>query len=244
MQTASFQYYWALSNRLPSNRTGVQILPMKEYFDDRTHGEGLWYKRLMKDYEILPKSDLPEGCTFGSRYTSLAMNPLLLLSWLKEELSGKGVKFIKKEIKSIEEARVVTGSRIIVNASGVGAKELASDKLVKPIRGQTMFVKTTFNELVMKEGSEYTYVIPRAASGGVIIGGIKSDRLDTEVDQDLKLDILERINRVTNGAFKETNVEAVTDIVGFRPGREGQDNFSLLHSFYWILVNLSKQGKY
>ncbi|KAH8598941.1 hypothetical protein B0O99DRAFT_614590 [Bisporella sp. PMI_857] len=72
----------------------------------------------------------------------------------------------------------------------------------------------------MKEGSEYTYVIPRAESGGVIIGGIKSDRLGAEVDVELKGDILARINRVTRGVFKDVDLDSVTDIVGFRPGRK------------------------
>ena len=73
----------------------------------------------------------------------------------------------------------------------------------------------------MREGSEYTYVIPRSGSGGVIMGGIKSERLDADVDVELKSDILMRVNRITHDAFKELDVNTGTDIVGFRPGRKG-----------------------
>jgi D-amino-acid oxidase len=220
MQRDSFGFYWSLAGSHPES--GVQVLPMREYFDDRDDDDGAWYRDLVPDYCVIPRRGLPEGCTFGVKYTALAMNPQILLPWLRNQLLKKGVKFVKMELQSIEQAKLLLGDvKIVVNASGLGAKALAGDEKVKPVRGQTMFIKTSFNELVMKEGSEYTYVIPRAGSGGVIIGGVKSDRLDAEVDVDLKSDILARVNRVTGGAFADVDLKKVTDIVGFRPGRDG-----------------------
>jgi len=219
MQKACFRFYWKLAHEDPSS--GVKVYPMTEYFDTIYDESEIWYKTLMPGYEVIPVSELPPRTTFGLKYRTLAMNPVSLLPWLKAKLASKGVKFIRSEVKSIDDARAITKARIIVNASGVGARELAGDENVRPVRGQTMFVKTHFSELVMKEGSEYTYVIPRAGSGGVIMGGIKSDRLDSEVDAELKSDILMRVNRITNGAFDSLDTSAVTDIVGFRPGRIG-----------------------
>ena len=192
---------------------------MTEYFDDRNDDADIWYKTLMPGYRVVSESELPEGVSMGLKYTALAMNPLLLLPWLKRKLEERGVKFVRKEVKSLGEAKTIAKANIMVNASGVGAKELASDDAVRPVRGQTMFVKTDFNQLFMREGSEYTYVIPRAGSGGVIMGGIKSDRLDADVDVELKSNILRRVNRMTNRAFEGLDLENVTDLVGFRPGR-------------------------
>ncbi|KAG0650011.1 D-amino-acid oxidase [Hyphodiscus hymeniophilus] len=219
MQIDAFNFYWSRAHRDPSS--GVKLYPMTEYRDDFADDSKLWYKNLMPDYRVLASSELPTGVKFGVKYTTLAMNPLLLLPWLKKDLDGKGVKFLRAEIGSFDEARRLIGATVIVNASGVGARKLAQDEAVRPIRGQTMFVKSNFEELVMREGSEYTYVIPRMGSGGVIMGGIKSDRLDAEVDVELKNGILKRVNRITNGAFKDLDVSSVTDIVGFRPGRKG-----------------------
>jgi D-amino-acid oxidase len=218
MQKTCFNFYWDLAHQDPSS--GVKIYPMTEYFDDQIDDSDIWYKTLMPDYRVIAKSELPQGVSMGVKYTALAMNPLLLLPWLKKKLEEKGVKFIRKEVNSLHEARKIANAKIIVNASGVGAKELASDDAVVPVRGQTMFVKTDFNQLFMREGSEYTYIIPRAGSGGVILGGIKSDRLDAEVDVELKSDILRRVNHMTKGAFEGQDLESVTDIVGFRPGRK------------------------
>ncbi|RDL41731.1 uncharacterized protein BP5553_01710 [Venustampulla echinocandica] len=218
MQITCFRFYWSLAQEDPSS--GVKVYPMTEYFDNRQDDRDLWYKTLMPGYQVIPPAELPGGISFGIRYTALAMNPLLLLPWLQKRLAHKGVSFIRKEVRSVDEARNVTKAKVIVNASGAGAKAIAGDASVKPLRGQTMFVNSDFQELLMLEGSEYTYVIPRATSGGVILGGVKSDRLDVEVDPELKGDILARVNRITNGAFKEVDLRSVTDIVGFRPGRE------------------------
>ncbi|KUJ20501.1 putative D-amino acid oxidase [Mollisia scopiformis] len=218
MQTKSFNFYWDLAKKDPSS--GVKVYQMTEYRDDQDDDSNIWYKPLLPDYRLMSKSELPAGVTLGLQYTTVAMNPLLLLPWLKEKLIAKGVKFVRAEIKSFDEARNIAKSKIIINASGVGAKQLVGDDTVGPVRGQTMFVKTDFSKLIMMEGSEYTYIIPRALSGGVIIGGIKSDRVDTEVDIPLKSDILRRVNRISKGAFKDVDLDTVTDIVGFRPGRK------------------------
>lgn len=196
---------------------------MTEYLDDQIDDSNIWYKDLMPDYRVLPSSELPGNVTLGLKYTAIGINPLLFLPWIKSKLLAKGVKFIRAEVTSVNEARSLTKAKLIVNASGVGARQLAGDENVKPIRGQTMFVKTDYEELLMIEGSEYTYVIPRSGSGGVIMGGIKSDRLDGEVDAALKGDILRRVNEATGDRFKglDVNSNLVTDIVGFRPGREG-----------------------
>jgi glycine/D-amino acid oxidase-like deaminating enzyme len=139
---------------------------MTEFFDDRSDDLRNWYKTFMPNYQVILQSELLDGVTFGVKYMSVAMNPLILLPWLKENLAAKGVRFIRAEVRSIDEARSLTKAKIVVNASGVGAKTLAGDNAVTPVRGQTMFVKSEFDELVMREGSEYTYIIPRARSGG------------------------------------------------------------------------------
>ncbi|CZT07915.1 related to D-amino acid oxidase [Rhynchosporium agropyri] len=218
MQIDCFKFYWDIANQDPLN--GVKTYPMTEYFDDETKESDLWYRSLMPDYRIVPLSALPANIKLGTTYTTLAINPLLFLPWLKKRLVMKGIKFIRAEVKSIEEARSIMHSKVIINASGVGARVLADDEAVMPVRGQTMFVKTDFAELVMLEGSEYTYVIPRAGSGGVIMGGIKTDRLDSNIDVSMKSDILRRVNRLTKGAFKEVDLNTVTDVLGFRPGRK------------------------
>lgn len=185
----------------------------------------------MPDFRVLLPSELPvdrNGITSGVAYTSLAINPSLFLPWIRKQLETLGVVFVRKEVASFQELRDLTGKRprIVVNATGVGAKELAGDENVRAIRGQTIFVKSTWEELVIREGTEYTYIIPRPGSGGVILGGVKGVERDTrkEGDMGVREDILRRVNLLTGGAFEGSELVVGgegMDIVGFRPGRVG-----------------------
>ena len=103
-------------------------------------------------------------------------------------------------------------------------RQLANDKKVEGIRGQTMFVKTNYEQLKMHQGSHYTYVIPRMFTNGAIIGGVSQPgSSDRSIDQDLRSDILRRVKELTNGEMGPINLEkdVQKDIVAFRPGRRG-----------------------
>lgn len=162
---------------------------------------------------------------------SLAINPHRFLPWMQHHLESLyGITFHRRNLKSVEEIRDVLPCEIIINASGLGAKSLASDASVSAVRGQTMLIKSSalkvnMNEHVMiRRGKEYTYVIPRSFSGGVVIGGIEDEaNLDVRVDGKLRQDILRRVNRMTGGTFSDVDLESdvIKDIVGFRPGRRG-----------------------
>lgn len=154
----------------------------------------------------------------------MTVNPAVFLPWIKKHLETSGVRFIRREVETIEEAQQVSGCDIIVHASGLGAYHLAGDKNVVAIRGQTMFVKNDFDELVMLQGSQYTYVIPRMYTGGVIIGGVSQEgNLDRDVDKDLRSDILERTRKISPQNFDSVDLkdDKIKDIVAFRPGRKG-----------------------
>lgn len=194
-----------------------------EYYDDREDDASIWYKTMVPRYRLIPQKQLPEGVKLGFTYTSMTINPVFLLPWIKKQLDARGVKFTRRTLRSIEEAKAITGCQTIVHASGLGAKTLARDENVQAIRGQTMFVKTDFHELKMHQGSHYTYIIPRMFTNGAIIGGvIQPGSLDCKVDDDLRSDILRRVKVLANGGLDSVNIEDVQkDIVAFRPGRKG-----------------------
>lgn len=201
-----------------------QTVKATEYFTDRDNDDTIWYKDIYPEYKLLPQSVLPPGCKVGYSFQTLLANPEVFLPWLKTKLEGLGAKFIRAEIGSLDEARELTGASIVVNASGLGAKSLANDAAVAGYRGQTMFVKSDYDEVRLINGAEYTYVIPRMFSGGVVLGGISQENnFDETVDTSLRQDILQRVNRMTGNAFANINLETdvVKDLVGVRPGRKG-----------------------
>ncbi|KAF4212387.1 hypothetical protein CNMCM8980_003907 [Aspergillus fumigatiaffinis] len=222
LQRASLQVYNFLAASEPSS--GVRKLKITEFYDDRPEDEDVWYRTEMSNFRQLDRSELAPGSTVGFSYDGLAVNPNRLLPWIMEKLRKNRVTVLQRSIESMEELAMLTGANILINASGLGATQLASDEKMLSIRGQTMFVKTDFDEAVIFQGSQYTYVIPRASDGGVILGGVLQPN-DTRVLPDLSLrsDILSRVNAITNGAFSWVDPErdVANDIVGFRPSRKG-----------------------
>ncbi|RJE21015.1 FAD dependent oxidoreductase, partial [Aspergillus sclerotialis] len=191
LQTETFRHYWELAQR--DQCCGVQVVKATEYYDDRETDTSIWYKNIVPQYHRIPTSSLPSGAKLGIEYQTLTVNPEIYLPRLKSALQNHGVRFIRQEISSIEEAKQLTGCNIVVNASGLGAAHLANDNQVIPVRGQTMFAETSFNELVMYQGSHYSYAIPRMGSGGVILGGVSQEgNTDKSVDNALRGDILNR----------------------------------------------------
>lgn len=175
-------------------------------------------------YRRIANHKLPEGVKLGFTYTSMTINPQFLLPWIEKQLRDRGVRFIRRTLSSIDEAQRITGAKVIVHASGLGALTLANDKNVEAIRGQTMFVRTDFEELKMHQGSHYTYVIPRMFTNGAIIGGVSQPgSSDRNVDESLRSDIISRVNKLTDGKIGAIDLEkdVQKDIVAFRPGRRG-----------------------
>ncbi|KAJ5047831.1 hypothetical protein NUH16_006328 [Penicillium rubens] len=222
LQVESFKYFWALAHRDPTS--GIQVIKATEYYDDRDDDSTIWYKSLVPQYRRIPTNDLPDGVKMGFTFKTMTVNPAIFLPWTKKELEGRGVRFIRKEIKGIEEAKHITGCGMVVHAPGLGASELANDNDVVAVRGQTMFVETDFDELIMLQGSQYTYIIPRMYTGGAIIGGVSQEgNLDRGVDESLRSNILSRVRNLSKRRLDSVDLEkcSTRDIVAFRPARKG-----------------------
>lgn len=144
-----------------------------------------------------------------------------------------GVKFVEGTVTSLAEAKETLGCRMLVNATGLGAGVLANDPAVIGVRGQTIHIKypadgTTSGpmsrQIMIRRGTEYTYMIPRAFSGGVVLGGFEDPgNTDTDIDPVVQKDILRRANIMAKGQFDYVDLEkdTIRHIVGFRPGRTG-----------------------
>jgi D-amino-acid oxidase len=99
------------------------------------------------------------------------------MPYLREKIISLGGHFIRKRVDSLEELYALfPESSIFINASGIGSKTLSDvrDDKCFPERGQNVFYHTSnCNTLYFRNGKEYTYIIPRPLSQGVVLGGVK-----------------------------------------------------------------------
>lgn len=136
----------------------------------------------------------------------------------------QGVAFDVREIKSLTELEA--SDSIVMNCTGLGARELFNDDKVYPIRGQTVLVKNTTNlvDTWSRVGSDHlSYLIPRPGNGGLIIGGCQQPNNSSyEVDQNLATKMLTWAKTLYPGVFPaDHEFEVIQHNVGLRPSRKG-----------------------
>lgn len=208
----------------------LQTVEVTEYLDDKNDPGKPWYSDIL-EVTAPPSSELPPGTLGGRRFVSTTINPDLLLPWLQKKLQGEyGVLFVKDTVSSLAHAAQRLRCHAVVNASGLGALHLAGDRDVTSVRGQTVMIKSSAfqpgmdRKVITRRGNEYTYLIPRVSTGGIIVGGINDEHnSSTEVDEKVRLEIINRANIVTGGQLQNLDPKAdiIRDIVAFRPGRNG-----------------------
>jgi D-amino-acid oxidase len=121
-----------------------------------------WWADAVPD--LTPSSDVPPGFAAGWSFTAPVVEMPVYLRWLTgrvEELGGT--------VTRLTLTALPTGPDLVVNASGLGARHLAADHAVEPVRGQVVYVEQVGLEEWWLDGSGLSYVIPR--SRDIVVGG-------------------------------------------------------------------------
>lgn len=216
----------------------LQQVKATEYWDDRLQPTiPPWYSTHLPNFRTLEPSELAPGTTSGNTFTALTIDPDITLPWLRHHLeSTHRVQFHHHHILSLPHLRHSHPTATILNATGLGARSLANDSAVHPIRGQTLLISTTTapakpslralaGQIHFRRGHEYTYTIPRLRSpDSLVLGGVEQpENNNVEPEEDVRRDVLGRVGVMTRGALEGVELAEVQlgDVVGFRPGRAG-----------------------
>lgn len=127
-------------------------------------------EELLPEFRKLSEKELhmfPPHFKYGVFYTTVITDCRYYLSWMKAKFEAVGGKIILKNISSFSE--IHDEYKIIVNCTGLGAKQLANDKMLVPIRGQTIKVKAPWIKNFYY--GDDAYIIP--GLDYVTLGGIK-----------------------------------------------------------------------
>nr|WP_203690292.1 FAD-dependent oxidoreductase [Streptomyces sp. SID12488] len=95
------------------------------------------------------------------------------LAWLRERFLAAGGVVEERSVEDLAEAAGAGGADVVVNCTGLGARELVPDPAVRPVRGQLVVVEnpgiTTWFTSAGHGDSKSTYFFPQP--GGLILGG-------------------------------------------------------------------------
>ncbi len=138
-------------------------------------------------YRDCRPEELPAGFASGWRYTAPIIDMPPYLAGLQDRLVTAGGELILGErLRSLGDAFAEAG--LVVNCSGVGARELVPDPEVQPIRGQLVAVRNPglgeFFAEYTEELGEMTYLLPQ---GDVLLLGGSAEKGAAEFRADARI---------------------------------------------------------
>jgi D-amino-acid oxidase len=121
--------------------------------------------------ELAPADELPEGYVAGRRFEAPVVEMARYLPWLAGQVESRGGTLTRMALPALPDL-----AEVVVNAAGIGARRLAADPTVVPVRGQVVYVEQVGLERWWLDagGPEgQTYVIPR--SKDIVVGGTEEE---------------------------------------------------------------------
>ena len=131
-----------------------------------------WYKDLYPEFKVLSPEeiksyDLPSRLKTVWKFNIFIVNPPKYLQCLTERFREKGGILIKKKIHNLHE--LSEPFDVIINCTGLGARELVGDLSVYPVRGQLVKVEGPQVPAIFEGNAHVSYIIPRG--GSIFLGG-------------------------------------------------------------------------
>jgi D-amino-acid oxidase len=174
------------------------------------------WSAIVPDVRRLDPDELPAGYADGYRSTVPTIRMPDYLPWLVGELAGVGVPLRIREIADLDEAR--QEADLVVNATGLAARELVGDGELTSVRGQVVRVSCPgLQEWTLDEGHPdgLVYVIPRGPD--VICGGTADEGAEDLTPDPATADaILQRARTVVP---ELSGARVLGHAVGLRPVR-------------------------
>src|SRR5829696_6075644 len=145
-----------------SERSGVQMIVSMEV--GHRPVEAPDWAPLLPGVRPCASDELPAGYAHGYRFVIPAIDMPPYLAYLLARLKDAGGTFQQDAVTSLE---MVSGSvPAVVNCTGMGARELARDATLRPVRGQLVIIANPGVEIGLVEAedeedlTELTFLIP------------------------------------------------------------------------------------
>ena len=139
--------------------TGVRMLTGTEVLTERTPDP--WWRPAVPSLDR--ETALPAGYRDGWTFVTPVVDMPIYLRWLTSRVEVLGGTLTRMNLPGLPEAELV------VNCAGLGARLMAADRSVVPVRGQVLAVEQVGLERWWLDSAGPTYVVPR--SRDIIVGG-------------------------------------------------------------------------
>lgn len=174
------------------------------------------WRDLVSHFERCSAKELPPGYVDGYVFRVPVIDMPVYLRYLLERFGHRGGTIETRQVRSL--AEVSSAEALVVNCAGLGARELADDPALRPIRGQVVWVTNPgLDRFILDEADpDYpTYIIPRL-DDCVLGGTADEDAWDTTPDEAVAERILQRCIQLEP---RLRDARMIAHRVGLRPGR-------------------------
>ncbi|HEY4185549.1 MAG TPA: FAD-dependent oxidoreductase [Polyangia bacterium] len=177
-----------------------------------------WWAEAVDDFRAVPPAEVAAPFTGEWQFTVPTVEMEPYLDWLVQRITSGGAELLRRRVERL--ADVAPLAPVVVNATGLGAAQLAPDPSVHPARGQIVLVANPGLRTSMRDEDNpagMTYVHPR--SRDVVLGGtFDAGQWDRTPDAAVGRAIVERCAALV----PELRGAPVLDqLVGLRPARNG-----------------------
>jgi D-amino-acid oxidase len=153
-----------------------------------------------------PPAPFADGWTFVAPVVEMPV----YLRWLVERIDELGGTLTRMALRALPD-----GAEVVVNATGLGARQTAQDQTVFPVRGQVVYVEQIGLDRWWLDETGPTYVVPR--SDDIVVGGTDDEGdWSRTPDPVVAQQILDRAVRIVPELAK---AKVIAHKVGLRPAR-------------------------
>jgi D-amino-acid oxidase len=245
--------YLRLSLLAVNHRTGVSVRPVVFYFSRPIEEDPAEMTKMADVEQLLPGFvhdaglidahgvNPDSGVVDAYSYVAPTVDTDKYLVWLARQAQAAGVTVVRRSIcgpLAEQQSKLLAefGAGLIVNCSGLGARELASDPTMEPHRGAllrmvnngTSMARVTVVHAVANDPStdnqEMVSIVPRGADRLLLGGLVEPGEYGTDLNLDNYPPLREMLDRCTEflPILEAAQLDPLEPLrVGLRPFREG-----------------------
>ncbi|CAG9764257.1 unnamed protein product [Ceutorhynchus assimilis] len=218
---ATFDFILKLWKEGKAKDAGICLQPAVNLFNCKNYNTPKWvsvtlgYNELgVRHLESLSKQ-YNQSFTGGFMFMGFTWEPILFLPHLQKQFLRNGGTIIEKHVQRFNE---LEDFDVIVNCTGLEARNLSCDRSIVPIRGQVIRVYAPWQYITYliqcDDDEDACYVIPNRDS--VILGGTKQQSFDTTINKNDTDRILKNTSKINYALAK---CKKISEVVGLRPSR-------------------------
>ncbi len=217
----SMESYAIYQELAKDTATGVHFVDWFVLEQSLTDEAPWWAAELPPNaYRKAEQSELPKGYAQAHIANVPMIETPIYMQYLLQRFKEKGGLIEIRRINSFEEVLQENAESVLINCTGLGAKNLCEDIGVYPIQGHIVQLEAATNEEIRYLADEagqnaLAYMMPRKDC--IVLGGTaEAHQYDLEVNEQVVADILERCERLQP---KLKGRKVLGSYVGLRPYR-------------------------